>query len=283
MKKYAPPPERDPVPAMFAGDEPPPPAPVVPAEWKEAAATQPDDLSLVTRGVKLHTWIGSLFLILAGLTMVREWPRVGAAVMGIAALWGLYSLVSDWHSGNHLKLFRLTDEGITLTVRHRWGGKPRDTRIIWAEMRKYRESVDADWAFLRVEDDFGGTIELRDHPGRAAEFVRRFAEQAQRHGIPSVARAWSKNDEEEEENPDVKKGLGCLFWLLGAMMINEVGDLLGVQSGLTTVLALALPGLALYLWNTLEDPEAAAEDRTSRNPMARLRRWLRTVLGFDAI
>jgi hypothetical protein len=286
MKKYAPPPERDPVPAMFVGDEEPPRAPVVSAKWKEAAATQPDDLSVMTKGEKMGSWVVmSPFLFVVGLSAVREWPRVSAAVMGGAVLYGLYGWALHWHAGKHLKLFRLTDEGITLTVRHRWGGKPRVTRIVWAEMRKYTEWQDADGAFLRVEDDFGGTILLKDHPARAAEFIRRFVEQAERHGVPSDALPPhpSMANEEKEDDPEVKKGLGCLFWFFGWGMINGLGDALGVQSDLTMVLAIGLPSLALYLWNLLDNSEVALRDRTSRKLMARLRRWLRIVLGIDVI
>lgn len=288
QKKYAPPPERDRLPAMFVGDEAPPPAPVVPAKWKEAAAAQTDDLRIVTKGEKLGKWVLlSPFLFVWGLSTALRWPRVGVAMMAGAVAYGVYGWALHWHAGKHLKLFRLTDEGITLAVRHRWGGKPRVTRIIWAEMRKYTESLDAEQAFLRVVDDFGDTITLQDHPARAAEFIRRFVEQAERHGIPAESLPpppWMENEEEEEEDdPEVKKGLGCLFWFMAGGMINWLGDALGVQSGLTTVLAIGLPGLALYLWNALHDSDVAVRDRTSRKLMARLRRWLRTVLGVDVI
>ena len=71
---------------------------------------------------------------------------------------------------------------------------------------------------------------------------------------------------------------------LPAMFVGDEppppGDALGVQSDLTTVLAFGLPGLALYLWNTLNNSDVAVRDRTSRKLMARLRRWLRGVLGI---
>jgi hypothetical protein len=269
---------------MFVGDEAPPPAPMVPAEWKEAAATQPDDLSVVTRGEKMGSWVVmSPLVFVLGLSSVREWPRVGAALMGGAAVYGMYGWALRWHAGKHLKLFRLTDEGITLTVRHRWGGKPRVTRIVWAEMRTYTELVGADRAYLRVVDDFGGTILFNDHPARAAEFIRRFVEQAERHGVPSEAPPpppWMKDEEEKEDDPDVKKGMGCLLWCMGVGMINGVGDVLGI-SDLTVLPSIALPSLALYLWNTVHDSDVALRDRTSRTLMARLRRWLRKVLDVD--
>lgn len=286
FKKQKPDALRDRPPAMFVGDEAPPPAPVVPADWKEAAGTQADDLRVVTNGEKMGSWVLlSPFLFVMGLTSVREWPRVGAAVMGGAALYGLYGSALHWHAGKHLKLFQLTDEGITLTMRHRWGGEPRVTRIVWAEMRKYTESVDADGGFLRVEDDFGGTIELKDHPTRAGEFIGRFVEQAERHGIPSetLPPRPSMANEEKEDDPDVKKGVGCLLWFMIVGILSGAGDALGISSEVTMLPVIGFSSLAVHLWNTLYDSDVALRDRASPKLMARLRRWLRKVLAIDVI
>ena len=65
--------------------------------------------------------------------------------------------------------------------------------------------------------------------------------------------------------------LGLVFW--------RQRDMSSTQHAMAWV-ALGVIVTGLYLWNTLDDDDVAAADRDSRRLVARLRRWLRRVLGI---
>jgi hypothetical protein len=290
-KKYAPPPERDHLPAMFVGDELPAPAPM---GANEASATHSGDLRVVTEGASMMRWVvlgpALLLVLITSMSVAGASPGEGGPLLGSAALCALLGWLGHRYAVKHRKELRLTDEGIVMEVRHRVDGEPRITRIPWTRMRVYTAVADAYQAFLYVVDDRGDTLTLNDVPARTSsqELIRRFVERAQRHGIAErpasqAAPPAARNDDgtaatEYVEYPNT--GCGLYFGAASWILLSALGA--GIQDSVLGWLFVIVPLLTvgLYLWNTLHDQDVADADRTPLYPFGYLRRWLRRVLNI---
>lgn len=305
MKKYAPPPERDPVPAMFVGDEDRPAGPLVPADAREAAEMLqadareaaemlPTDLRVEMEGVTPHRvgFVGAGVLAVAVFAMgifknVVYLPtdtQAGAfyALLGGCALIGVlgYRLFARHH-----REYRLADEGIVLETRYGADRTPWVTHVPWTETADYTVSITPDAATLRVVSVRGYTLTLRDRPPRLStrELIRRFVEQVEHHRV--AARPAHETAPPEDQGDSQASPAGCMAALAGILVMAHLGDLFTFSPGQRGVAfaGLVLAGCVLYLWYTLTDDDLAYQERTSRKLMARLRRWLRKVLGIRVI
>jgi hypothetical protein len=296
MRKRNPPPGRDRLPAMFVGDEesaampPAVPAEALVAGAHEAAAMLPDDLCVVIEGTTRHRvpFVGAAILGVAVFALgifkntvlmpdEAQYRAFYTALLGASVLIGGlgYRLFA-----RHRKEFRVTDDGIVLEVWHATDRKPWVTRIPWTEIQDYTVSIGRDAAFLRVESVRGYTLTLDDRPPRLStrELIRRFIDQAERY--PRAVRPQS-GAVDESANVSVVGCVGyAVLFIAGVIVEKRFAFLLGP---LASIAILSVAALGLGLWYSLDDPDVAHGDRTSRKLMARLRRWLRKVLGIDVI
>lgn len=297
-KTYAPPPGRDPLSAMIVGGDQAPAGPLVPADARAAADLLPGDLRVTMEGATPHRVgiLGGSVLALAVLAMEvfgnAAVPPTGAQTGAFyAALLGGCALVG----GLGYRLFarcrreyRLTDEGLVLQAWYGAGRTPWVTDVPWTEIEEYTASATPDAATLRVVSVRGYTLTLHDRPPRLStrELIRRFVQQAEQHPRavrpPSAAVRVSSAELEEEEGfrRAAVKVLAALLAVVAAVDVGNRFSISPAQMGLRLA-AVALVGFALYLWSALDDPDVAWRDGTSRKRMARLRRWLRKVLGMQ--
>jgi hypothetical protein len=292
---------------MFVGDLEAPPAPPapraptlalrVPEPEPQAAALLPQDLRVVVEGwssnrVPALAALVTVFL-LVGLA-VQDAPSPGGRVSFLAATVAVCVLVG-W-LGNRLFVrhrgeYRLTDEGIELNVWHLVDRRPWVTRIPWTEIEHYTASIDHHGAVLRVDSVRGCTLLLRDRPPRLStrEFIRRFVDQAERHPRAVAAGPVSAVPAQEAEAVPPAEippqfAVGCGYLTLGTVgMALQTAVELSTPQRVAGWTGLGVIGIAAFTWNQLTDSDLAHTDRASRKLMARVRRWLRRVLGIRII
>lgn len=292
FRKHARVQERDSPPAMLAGDAGAAgsaTAAIVAPQEREIAALLPDGLRVVIEG----TGTGRLLLVAAGLlaTLVLgvRWTE-GMYHPGEEVLFvGVPCAVLAWLAHRNLlrrrKEFRLVKSGITAEVWPLAGGAPRVTHVLWAEIADYTVSVDHEKAYLRVVSERGYTLTLHDRPPRLTtrELIRRFMEQVDRHARapePQPRRPGAPLPDVTGERRPILAG--CLTLFAVVVVTAAVETLLdpSFAQKMTGLAVLSLIALGVHLWWTLDDSDVAVADRDSRRLTARLRRWLRGVLGI---
>lgn len=296
---------REPPPPMLVGDAMPAPGQLVPEQAQPAAAMLPDGLQVGIEGTSTDRAVvlavGLLVLALLGLAVAHStfpYPTTAerlASLAAIAGACGAAGAVAYRTFIRHRKEYRLDEDGIVLEVWHRGESRPWVTHVPWAEIADYTVSVTPDAAMLRVASVRGYTLTLRDRPARLStrELIRRFIEQAERH--PRAVRPPPGMTEES-------------WFVLGPLVGEQDTSLRGflIYAGAAVLLIVGIPMLRLFLrvptvpdgtrnivlagvmlvtigwslWMVLEDPDRARADGHSRRPVARLRRWLRKVLGI---
>jgi hypothetical protein len=287
--------DHEPLPAMLAGDGDAMPGVLVPPRESEVAALLPDDLRVVIDG----TSIGGLLLIGGGLLAALaagvyglEWmdpdPHLSlwlsdytflAAGIGVLAWLAKRDLVRPRRE------FCLVDDGIAVTVWPLAGGTPRVKHVRSNEIADYTVYVDHDRAYLRVVSARGYTLTLDERPPSLAarELIRRFVEQAERHpraAEPQPRRAGAPLPDVTGEREPVYGGLLAVGAFVVVSSVAETFLDLSFAQEAGGFAALGVAALGLYLWWTLDDSDVALADRGSRRLVARLRRWLRRVLGI---
>jgi hypothetical protein len=214
-------------------------------------------------------------------------PFLAAAAVVCALAGWLGSRLFVRHRGE----YQLTDDGIELKVWHLVDRKPWVTHIPWTEIEHYTASIDHHGAVLRVDSVRGCTLLLRDRPPRLStrEFIRRFVDQAERHpravaagpvpAVPAQLHEAAPPDEIARQF-----GVGCVFVTLfpAGMALQTAVELSNTQR-VATWMGLGVIGIAAFTWNRLTDSDLAYTDRASRKLMARVRRWLRRVLGIRVV
>ncbi|HEU4881413.1 MAG TPA: hypothetical protein VFT45_04180 [Longimicrobium sp.] len=288
-KKHAPPPDRDLPPAMFVGDEL---ATSLPAQTPAAAAMLPDDLRVVIEGTSagrlLLITVGLLAAVILGMIGVDWISSDGSAEVTDYAFVVVGVGVLAWLVHRHLvrrhREFRLGDDGLTVEVTPLAGGPLRVTHVPWTETTDYTVAADGDKAFLRVESVHGYTVTLLDRPPRPStrEFIRRFVEQAELH-----PRAVARPRKEGSPLPDVtgereRADRGCVTWFAIIMLTSTVETFLdpSLAQKVTVIAVVGLIVTGVAFWFDLDDPEIAGSDAESNRLVARLRRWLRRVMGI---
>lgn len=287
-KKHDPPPVQDRLPAMFVGDEEAPRPPPISAQalvaGTPAAAMLPDDLRVTVEGTTERLpqiIVGLMAVVFGGLTGVKvQDPSVFSLL--IAAGYASIAVTSAWlgwviRPMRSRSEYRLTEEGIVLTVLHGTHPKPRVTRIRWTEIADYTVSLDGETLRLRVVSTRGHTISLKSSPPTLStrEFVRRFIVQAERH--PRAPHPRTAMD--ERSRADSMRLIGFLGFFVASAIAEATLDFSEEQESMGSLVIIVV-ALGLYLWHTLDDDDIAHSDRTSQRLMARLRRWLRRVLGI---
>jgi hypothetical protein len=287
--------DHEPLPAMLAGDGDAMPGVLVPPRESEVAALLPDDLRVVIDGTGTGGLLlmggGLLAALMAGVYAV-EWmdpdPHLSLWLSNYAFL-ALGVGVLTWLAKRELvrprREFSLVDDGIAVTVWDVIGEVPHVKHVRSNEIADYTVYVDRDRAFLRVVSARGYTLTLDDRPPRLStrEFIRRFVEQAERHpraAEPQPRRAGAPLPDVTGEREPVYGGLLAFGAFVAVSSIAEAFlDLSSAQEA-GGIVALGVTALGLYLWWTLDDSDVALADRGSRRLVARLRRWLRRVLGI---
>jgi hypothetical protein len=296
-KKHDPPPAADRLPAMFVGDEELAAAPVIPAQAlvagaREAAGMLPQDLRVVIEGTTTHRvpFVGAAVLAVAVFALgifkntvlmpdVAQYRAFYTALLGACVLIGGlgYRLFA-----RHRKEYRLADDGIVLNAWHGTDSRPWVTRIPWTEIEDYTVSLDGETLYLRVESVRGYTISLQDRPPRLStrEFIRRFMDEAGRH--PRAVRPEPVVSVPDGDIHHDISATGCLGYTLLTVVGMIVSNLVEISSTQAAVgwVAVCVIVFSLGLWSTLDDYDVAVADRDSRRLIARLRRWLRRVLGI---
>lgn len=280
----------EPRPATLPGDEEAAPLPV---QAHEAAIVHPDDAGVVLEGTSARRVLiiaaGLLAVLALGLYWVdwidpypslnRRLSDYAFAIAGCAAAAWLVN--RDFVRPR--REFRLVDDGITVEVTP-LAGTPRVTHVRWREIADYSVSEADEEAFLGVVSIRGYTLTLRERPPRLSthEFIRRFVEQADRHpraAGPEAATADPLPDITGERKPIT---VGCVGWI-ALLVLGSFAKSYLEPSAAQMVTGAALLGVVTFglsLWWSLDDPDVAALDRDSRRLVARLRRWLRRVLGI---
>lgn len=288
---------------MFVGDELPAPGPLMPEQAREAAAMLPPGLRVETEG----TSAGRLVLLAAGLLVLAlfglvvaystfpypttsEWLASLAAIIGTCAAVGAVAYRAFI---KHRKEFRLDEEGIVVHVRYPAEARPWTTHIPWTEIEDYTVSITPGAAMLRVASVHGYALTLHDRPARLStrEIIRRFAEQAERYprATPPVSPhepGYVPSAIVDAQNVSIR---GCLtsmgvamVFIVGFPIIRLVIDFpeFSRSTRIAAFAAVVLLAGGWWLWTALEDSDVAMADRDSRKRIARLRRWLRRVLGI---
>ncbi|MBW3571130.1 MAG: hypothetical protein KY467_08490 [Gemmatimonadetes bacterium] len=287
-KKYAPPADRDRVPAMFVGDQQAAPAALAP-DAREAAAMLPDDLRVVVEGTTTHR----VSLIAAGVLAAAVFalgifrnvlPPPGVPFYPVLlGAGGLLLTLGHRLFARHRKEYRLADDGLVVELLHANESRPRVTRIPWTEIEDYSLSVDDRSAKLRVASVRGFSVSLKDRPPRLAtrEFIRRFVEKAERH--PRAVRPGAAVDTVGATGS--MSSLAALALVVLGLFGDEIWDALDLPAGHgpAGLVALGVVAWGLRTWKLLNDDDVAYRDRASRRPIARLRSWLRRVLGIRVV
>jgi hypothetical protein len=295
-RRHPPAPDREPLPALLMGEaEGSGPAEIIAPHERQTAALLPDDLCVVLEG----TGAGTLGFVAAGLLAVFALGVYAAELVYPDAHSALrlsnYAFITGgcaalaWLAHRDLlrprREFRLAEDGIVVEVWPLVGGPPRVTRIRWREIADCSVSVDYAETLLRVESVRGYTLTLRDRPPRLVtrELIRRFVEQAARHprAVAPDRRAEDPPlpDVTGERPPAVR---GCLTFTAVIALSSAAETILdpSLAQEITVITAVGAIALGVNFWWTLDDDVVAAADRDSRSPVARLRRWLRRVLGI---
>lgn len=262
---------------------------------RAAAALLPDDLCIAIEG----TSGGRLLLIAVGLLVAlalgvysMEWmtpdPHFNLWLGNCAFLAAGFAGLA-WLANRDLvrrrRAFRLVNGGIEVQITPLTGGRPRVTFVPWREVADYIVSVDSEKAFLRVVSVRDFTLTLDDRPPRLStrEFIRRFVERAERYALAMEPepRAGSRPLPDITGERD-SAFLGCATWLVPVGLGSFVSSLLEVSRAQQTAgwAASGVIAFGVYLWWTLDDDDIAVTDRGSRRLIARLRRWLRRVMGI---
>lgn len=273
---------------MFVGDELSEPR--LPAQTQATAAMLPDDLCVVierTSGSRLLAIAASLTAAMAlgfyGVNWIDPDAGIGYAFVigGVAALaWLLHRDFVRRH-----REFRLRDDGIMVEVTPLVGGPLRVTHVRWAEIADYAILADAEKAVLRVASVRGYTVTLNDRPPRPStrEFIRRFAEQAERHPRAADPGPCGESSRLPDVTGERAPALGgCLAFLAITVGGGSAEVFLGLSYAqeMTAVAVVSLIAITVAFWLDLDDPETARSDAKSNRLFARLRRWLRRVLGI---
>ena len=294
-RKHDLPPDRDRPPAMFVGDEMPEPR--LPAQTQEAAAVPPDDLRVVIE----RTSAGRLALIAVGLlaalalgVAVMEWmypdPHTALWLTNYAFLAGGIGALA-WLANRDLvrrrREFRLLDDGIAVAVQPLTAGPPRTAHVPWTEIADYTFSVDPEKAFLQVVSVRGYTLTLKDRPPRLStrEFIRRFVEQADRHPRAVEAEPRAEGSRLPDATGERAPALGGCATVLGVVLVTSAVETFldpSFAQEAAAIIGVGLIFMTVTFFLDLDDPEAAGSDATSIRLIARLRRWLRRVLGIRA-
>lgn len=299
-RTHAPARDHEPLPAMLVGDgegsSPAPGSPAIVAPHEhQTAALLPDDLCVAIEGTSaatLRLLAAALLVALVLGAYTTEWItpdphpnlRLGNYAF-VAVVCGALGWLVHRDLVRPRKEFRLVRDGIVAEVWPLAGSTPRITHVPWTEIADYTVSVDHAQASLWVESVRGYTFTLNDRPPRLStrELIRRFVEQAERHprAVAPEPRAQGAPlpDVTGERAPAAR---GCLtlaaVTLLGSI-VKTILDLSYLQE-MAGLAALGVIAFGVHLWWTLDDAEVAVADYDSPRLVARLRRWMRRVLGI---
>ncbi|HEX6373845.1 MAG TPA: hypothetical protein VF006_33260 [Longimicrobium sp.] len=286
-----------PLPAMFAGDGGavlPVSAPddIISPDEREIAALLPDGLRVVIEGTSTSRLLliaaGLLVTLVLGVRWTQGMYHPGEEILFVGGPCAVLAWLAHRNLLRRRREFRLVDVGITVEVWPLAGGEPRVTHVPWAEIADYTVFVDNEKAHLRVVSARGYTLTLEDRPPRLStrELIRRFVEQADCHpraAEPTPRRKGAPLPDVTGEQPPILAGCLTLFALVVLVVLSSAVETaldLSFAQEMTGLAALGMIALAVHLWWTLEDFDVAATDRDSRRLIARLRRWLRRVLGI---
>jgi hypothetical protein len=281
----------EPLPPKLAGSAAPAPAALISSQEREIAALLPADLRVVVEGTSTSRLLLFAVGILGGLAL--ELSATGGMynlegqVLLIGGPWAFVAWLVHRDLVRRRREFRLVEGGIAVEVSPLVVGEPGVTHIPWAEIADYTVSVDYEKAYLRVVSARGYTLTLDDRPPRLStrELIRRFVEQADRYpraAEPKPRRNGVPLPDVTGERPPIL--VGCLT-IAALILVNSTVEAFlepSFAQEMTGVAVLVAMGLAVYLWWTLDDSDVAGADRDSRRLIARLRRWLRRVLGIHA-
>jgi hypothetical protein len=276
---------------LAGGDAAPVPAPAgfVSPQEREIAAMLPEDLRVVIERTSTSRLLLFAAGLLGGVAIELYWMggmyNLEGQVLLIGGPWAFVAWLVHRDLVRRRREFRLDAGGITVEVWPLNGDPPRVTHVPWAEIADYTVFVDHEKAHLRVVSTRGYTLTLDDRPPRLStrELIRRFVEQADRHpraAEPTPRRKGAPLPDVTGEQPPILSGCLTLFALI--MVSSAVETFLdpSFAQKMAGFAGFGLVGLGVHLWWTLDDFDVAVADRDSRRLMARLRRWLRRVLGI---
>lgn len=286
--------QEPPLPAMLAGDggaalPASAPADIVSPGERKIAALLPDDLRVVIEGTSASRPLLIAASLLVTLVLGVRWTKgmyhQGEEVVFVGGPCAALAWLAHRNLLRRRKEFCLVKGGITVEVWPLAGGPPRVTHVPWAEIADYTVFVDYEKAHLRVVSARGYTLTLDDRPPRLStrELIRRFVEQADRYpraAEPQPRRKGVPLPDVTGERPPILAGCLTAFAVL---MVNSTVETFLDPSFAQTLTGIAVVGLIVIgvrIWPDLDDAEIAGSDAESNRLIARLRRWLRRVMGM---